>query len=35
MSFDTFCAIACLIGTVLSYIGYRHCCENVFLKYQK
>lgn len=35
MSFDTFFAIVCLVGTVVSHAVYHYCCENVYLKYQK
>ena len=34
MNFDTFMAIACLVGAALSYAGYRWCNEIVRLKYQ-
>ena len=35
MDFDTFMAIACLIGTALTYAGYRWCNEVVHLKYKE
>ena len=35
MSLDTFLAIVCVVGAVISYAGYRYCCENVYLRYAK
>ena len=34
MTFDTFIAIVCLIGTVVCYAGYRYFSENVYLTYK-
>ena len=34
MTLDTFIAIVCLVGAVVCWVGYRHCCENVYLTYK-
>jgi hypothetical protein len=34
MSLDTFITIVCLIGTVVTYVGYRYFRENVKLTYK-
>jgi hypothetical protein len=35
MSMDTFLTIICLIGTVVCWVGYRWCSENVKLTYKE
>lgn len=34
MTLEEFTVIICLILGVVSYIGYRYCIENVYLKYK-
>ena len=34
MTLDTLIAIVCLVGTVVSYVGYRYFSENVKLTYK-
>jgi hypothetical protein len=35
MSMDTFLTIICLIGTAISYAGYRYFGDNVKLTYKE
>lgn len=32
MSLDTFLIVCCLVGAVITYVGYRFFRENVWLK---
>ena len=34
MTFDNWVVIVSAVVTVVCYIGYRHLCENVYLKYK-
>lgn len=33
MGLDEFVSVACLIGAVISWAGYRYFSENVYLRY--
>lgn len=33
MTLDTFIAIVCIVGAVITYAGYRYFSENVWLKW--
>lgn len=35
MTLEGFLTIASFMFTVICYIGYRYCCENVYLKYKE
>ena len=35
MDIDTFVALISLVALVISYIGYRYCCNNVYLTYKE
>ncbi len=34
MDFDTFITIACIVGAVVCYVGYRYFSQNVKLTYK-
>lgn len=34
MSFDTFLKIVFVVGTIVSYCGYRYFCKNVYLTFK-
>lgn len=35
MSLDDFIILVCAVAGVICFVGYRYCCENVYLKYKE